>query len=51
MTVRTFLFIALLLSPALASAQSLEIFATTGAVQLWDDEGNLGVGMPIGGGV
>ena len=39
------------LSPALASAQSVEVFATTGVVQLWDDEGNLGVGVPIGGGV
>ena len=43
--------VALILSPALASAQSIEVFATTGAVQLWDDEGNLGVGVPIGGGV
>lgn len=37
--------------PALASAQSLELFALTGVVQLWDDEGNLGSGAPIGGGV
>jgi opacity protein-like surface antigen len=41
----------ILLSPRLASAQSLELFAVTGAVQLWDDEGSLGVGVPIGGGV
>ena len=51
MTVRI-LTISLLLSvPALASAQSVEVFATTGVVQLWDDEGNIGVGVPIGGGV
>ena len=48
---RSVVLIALILSPAFASAQSIEIFATTGAVQLWDDEGNLGVGVPIGGGV
>ena len=41
----------LILSPALASAQSIEVFATTGVVQLWDDEGNIGVGVPIGGGI
>ncbi len=51
MTMRIFLLAALILSPALASAQSLEVFATTGVVQLWDDEGNLGLGAPIGGGV
>lgn len=51
MTVRVFGLMALILSPALSSAQSLEIFATTGVVQLWDDEGNLGIGVPIGGGV
>jgi opacity protein-like surface antigen len=44
-------FVALILSPVLASAQSLEIFATTGVVQLWDDEGNIGVGVPLGGGI
>jgi opacity protein-like surface antigen len=37
--------------PALASAQSLEVFGTTGVLQLWDDEGNLGTGVPIGGGI
>ena len=42
---------AIILFPALASAQSIEVFAMTGAVQLWDDEGNIGVGVPIGGGV
>jgi hypothetical protein len=51
MTMRIFLLVALILSPAFASAQSIEVFATTGAVQLWDDEGNLGVGVPLGGGV
>jgi opacity protein-like surface antigen len=52
MTMRIFFLLgALILSPAFASAQSLEIFATTGVVQLWDDEGNLGIGAPIGGGV
>jgi opacity protein-like surface antigen len=42
---------ALMLSPAVASAQSLELFATTGIVQVWDDEGNIGAGAPIGGGI
>ena len=37
--------------PAPAFAQSVEVFAITGVVQLWDDEGNLGAGVPIGGGV
>jgi opacity protein-like surface antigen len=46
-----FSVLALILFPVLASAQSIEIFATTGVVQLWDDEGNIGVGVPIGGGV
>ena len=48
---RVFLLGVLILSPVLASAQSIEVFATTGVVQLWDDEGSLGVGVPIGGGV
>ena len=48
---RILLLVGLILSPTLASAQSIELFATTGVVQLWDDEGNLGVGVPIGGGV
>jgi len=47
---RILLLVGLILSPALVSAQSIELFATTGVVQLWDDEGNLGVGVPIGGG-
>jgi opacity protein-like surface antigen len=46
-----FLLGALIPAPVLASAQSIDVFATTGVVQLWDDEGNLGVGVPIGGGV
>jgi len=46
-----FLLDVLILSPVLASAQSIEVFATTGVVQLWDDEGSLGVGVPIGGGI
>ena len=37
--------------PGLASAQSVEIFAVTGVVQVWDDEGNIGTGVPIGGGI
>jgi opacity protein-like surface antigen len=52
MTMRIFFFpAALILSPAFASAQAIEIFATTGAVQVLDDEGSLGVGVPIGGGI
>jgi opacity protein-like surface antigen len=46
-----FLLSVLILSPALASAQSFDVFATTGIVQLWDDEGNIGKGAPIGGGI
>jgi opacity protein-like surface antigen len=41
----------LLSLPALASAQSFEVFAATGVLQLWDDEGNIGSGVPIGGGI
>ena len=37
--------------PGLASAQSVEVFVTTGVVQVWDDEGNIGAGVPIGGGI
>ena len=40
-----------ILAPAFASAQSLEIFGVTGGVQVWDDEGNIGFGVPIGGGI
>ena len=48
---RIVVLLSVVLSPVLASAQSIELFATTGAVQLWDDEGNLGAGLPIGGGI
>jgi opacity protein-like surface antigen len=48
---RMFLLTGLTFFPTLASAQSLELFAITGVVQLWDDEGNIGNGVPIGGGV
>lgn len=48
---RILALLALFSFPALASAQSFEVFALTGAMQLWDDEGSLGVGAPIGGGV
>lgn len=51
MTMRTFFLLVVSLSPAVASAQSIELFATTGVARLWDDEGNLGSGVPIGGGV
>jgi opacity protein-like surface antigen len=52
MTVRILTIFALVLSvPALASAQSVEVLATTGVVHLWDDEGSIGIGVPIGGGV
>lgn len=48
---RIFFLIALILSPVLASAQSLEVFAITGVFQLWDDEGNIGAGVPVGAGI
>ena len=48
---RILFFAAIILFPALASAQSVEVFAMTGGVQVWDDEGNIGFGVPIGGGV
>jgi opacity protein-like surface antigen len=52
MTMRIFCFLGVvILSPVFASAQSLDIFALAGVVQLLDDEGNLGVGVPIGGGI
>ena len=44
-------FAGLILSPSIASAQSIEVFAATGVVQVWDDEGNIGTGAPFGGGV
>lgn len=48
---RIFTLLTIAIWPPLASAQSIEVFAATGVVQLWDDEGNLGAGVPIGGGV
>ena len=48
---RIVLFAGLISFPGLASAQSVEIFAATGVLQLWDEEGNLGAGVPIGGGI
>ena len=44
-------FAGLILWPGVASAQSLELFAQTGVVQVWDDEGNIGIGAPIGAGI
>ncbi len=37
--------------PSLASAQSVELFGVTGGIQVWDDEGNIGFGVPFGAGV
>ena len=37
--------------PVLASAQPVEVFMTTGAVQVWDDEGKIGAGVPVGAGI
>jgi hypothetical protein len=51
MKMRVLLILSALTLPAVASAQSLELFALTGVVQLWDDEGSLGSGVPVGGGV
>ena len=51
MSMRFLLALIAVLVPAFASAQSLEIFALTGVVQVWDDESNIGTGVPIGGGI
>ncbi|HET9467264.1 MAG TPA: hypothetical protein VFO48_02585 [Vicinamibacterales bacterium] len=48
---RLLLLTALVLIPALGSAQSIEVFATTGVVHVWDDEGRIGAGVPLGAGV
>src|SRR5688572_29196224 len=48
MTMR--MFFTLIFLPGVASAQSLELFAQTGVVQVWDDEGNIGTGAPIAAG-
>jgi outer membrane protein with beta-barrel domain len=46
-------FLTFTLFPAVLSAQttSPEVFVRAGLVKLWDDEGNLGTGPSIGGGV
>lgn len=41
----------IIFTPVLASAQSIEVFGVTGGVQVWDDEGNIGFGVPLGGGI
>lgn len=41
----------IILSPALASAQSIEVFGNVGFHHLWDDEGRIGSGVPVGGGI
>ena len=51
MMMRTLVFAIAFLLPGFASAQSVELFALTGTGQLWDDEGRLGVGLPLGAGV
>ncbi len=48
---RNVLLVAILCFPRLGFAQSIELFVATGAVQLWDDEGSLGLGLPVAGGV
>jgi opacity protein-like surface antigen len=48
---RLFVFLAaLLLAPALLAAQSIEVIGVTGGAQVWDDEGNIGFGAPLGAG-
>jgi opacity protein-like surface antigen len=49
---RLFLFLTIgILAPALASAQSVEVFGVAGGAQVWDDEGNIGFGVPLGGAI
>jgi hypothetical protein len=48
---RFLLLSAIILAPAIASAQSLELFGMTGGGHVWDDEGRIGFGMPLGGGI
>jgi opacity protein-like surface antigen len=48
---RIFFLTAVAVVPTLASAQSVELFAMTGVAQVWDDEGNIGNGVPLGVGV
>ena len=45
------LLAAIILTPTFASAQTIEVFGITGGAQVWDDEGNIGFGVPFGGGV
>jgi opacity protein-like surface antigen len=48
---RRFLLLAvIILAPAIASAQTVELFGMTGGGHVWDDEGRIGFGMPVGGG-
>jgi len=46
-----FLLALILLAPVLGSAQTIEVFGVTGASQVWDDEGNIGFGVPLGAGI
>ena len=47
-----FIFVALVIVlPGFASAQSIEVFGVTGGAYVWDDEGNIGVGVPLGAGI
>ena len=49
---RPILCLALVLAaPVLASAQSIDVFGITGAVQVWNDESNIGLGVPVGAGI
>jgi opacity protein-like surface antigen len=41
----------LVLAPAIVCAQSIEVFGVTGGAQIWDDESNIGFGVPLGGGI
>ena len=46
-----FLLAIILLTPVFGAAQTIEVFGVTGAGQVWDDEGNIGVGVPVGAGI
>ena len=39
------------LTPVVVSAQTVEVFGVTGGAQVWDDEGNIGFGVPFGAGI
>ena len=45
------LLAAIILTPVFASAQTIELFGITGGTQVWDDEGNIGFGVPFGAGI